>query len=138
MKSIPLSNFIDSYNEIIPNIQDKYIKDNILLVNDYIDLQTKIEKISKIISNSFKKENQNASSIYRYVSFVIYLIESYTNLQVDIDLYKAYDLLKSNNLLDKILIMIPEAEICESQKFIDMILDDVIYFKKGERINGEN
>lgn len=138
MKSIPLSKFIDSYNEIIPNIQDKYIQDNILLINDYIDLQTKIEKISKIISSSFEKENQNASSIYRYVSFVIYLIESYTNLQVDIDLYKAYDLLKSNNLLDKVLIMIPDAEICESQKFVDMILNDVIYFKKGERINGEN
>ena len=138
MKSIPLSKFIDSYNEIIPNIQDKYIQDNILLINDYIDLQTKIEKISKIISSSFEKENQNASSIYRYVSFVIYLIESYTNLQVDIDLYKAYDLLKSNNLLDKVLIMIPDTEICESQKFVDMILNDVIYFKKGERINGEN
>lgn len=60
----------------------------------------------------------------------MYLIENYTNLQIDVDMYKTYDLLRSSGLLNKILSLVPENEINESQKFVDMILHDILYFKE--------
>lgn len=130
MKKILLSKFVESYNEVILNMQERYFNDNVFCVCNYVNLQIKTEKLGEIVRESLELRTQNVSSIYRYVLFISYLIENYTNLQIDVDMYQAYDLLRSNGLLNKILSLIPENEISESQKFIDMILNDILYFKK--------
>ena len=130
MKEILLSKFVESYNEVVSNMQERYFNDNVFCICNYVNLQIKIEKLSEIIDKSLELKTQNISSIYRYVLFTVYLIENYTNLQIDVDMYKTYDLLRSSGLLNKILSLIPENEINESQKFVDMILHDILYFKE--------
>lgn len=130
MKKILLSKFVESYNEVVSNMQERYFNDNVFCVCNYVNLQIKIEKLSEIINKSLELKTQNISSIYRYVLFTAYLIENYTNLQIDVDMYKTYDLLRSSGLLNKILSLVPENEINESKKFIDMILHDILYFKE--------
>lgn len=130
MKEILLSEFVESYNEVVSNMQERYFNDNVFCICNYVNLQIKIEKLSEIINKSLELKTQNISSIYRYVLFTAYLIENYTNLQIDVDMYKTYDLLRSSGLLNKILSLVPENEINESQKFVDMILHDILYFKE--------
>ena len=130
MKEILLSKFVESYNEVVSNMQERYFNDNVFCICNYVNLQIKIEKLSEIIDKSLELKTQNISSIYRYVLFTVYLIENYTNLQIDVDMYKTYDLLRSSGLLNKILSLIPENEINESQKFVVMILHDILYFKE--------
>lgn len=130
MKEILLSKFVESYNEVVSNMQERYFNDNVFCICNYVNLQIKIEKLSEIINKSLELKTQNISSIYRYVLFTAYLIENYTNLQIDVDMYKTYDLLRSSGLLNKILSLVPENEINESQKFVDMILHDILYFKE--------
>lgn len=82
---------------------EDYIKET-LEVKDYIPFQTKKEIVTEIINHSTTNENGYVivSSIDQFISFVVVMLATYTNLEID-DPYESYDILTQEGLLSVII-----------------------------------
>jgi hypothetical protein len=113
-------------------------------VKQYLSLKDKVTLIRTIVSGSFFEDengNEYCDSIYRELFKLLNIVDFYTtgiklpmitmeddkgNKDKVIDIFKSYDVLVSNGLLEKVLSEIPESEI----KFIEEHLEQAIWDKE--------
>lgn len=82
-------------------------------VKQYLPISTKLEMITNIINNSIDENN-----FYNPVRITLYtelgIIENYTNIgftdKQKEDIFKLYDLLKGNGIINKVIDVIPKDE----------------------------
>lgn len=126
VKKIPLDKFVMCYvrqaNDVL---KQKYFDNNVKLIRDYIGVEEK----KKIIENIIYDENGTLrSSIDRYIWFVLNIISNHTNINVNFsDIYTEFDLLNQNYLIEKIFLLIPEKQVNEFNKFLNMRYSDCTF-----------
>lgn len=116
-----------------------YVKDtnqSVELITEYIPYCTKVDNCKRIVDatcyriNELLETNVNQfrlDSTSQYLLYVMVLVDLYTNLDVDFgSLANEYDLLKSNKVLDEILKKIPENEMVEFDRILEMVNADLM------------
>lgn len=149
MKEISIKQFCKEYANRIPQMQDSYIKDN-LVIEPYVPfikkdaLADKLVDISTYIFEDYEKEDGTVgrrktdkirvNSTVQYLLFCRLVIENYTNLTVETEgFFEEYDALKECGLLDKLMVntetrqsLIPMDEIAEFRSLISMKQSDIM------------
>ena len=152
IKKIGIKEFCAEYIKRIPQMQENYIEDN-LVITPYLpfikkdSLAGKLVDISTYVFEDYTKEDGNigrrktnkieVNSTGQYLLFCRLVIENYTNLTVETEgFYEEYDALKECGLLDKLMVstetrasLIPMDEIAELRAIIDMKQKDEIFNK---------
>lgn len=128
-KTITVSELITKYNEL-NNAASKeaFLNASIKGVN-YMTTPMVDGLATQIVnSSSFDEEgNLKIDSFRRYFLFIITLIDSYTNIDIDTkNVTLEYDNLKENELIDIIINHIPEDCVITLQTAIDMKVDDLL------------
>ena len=148
IKKITIKEFVTQYNNRIPQMQESYLKDN-LVITSYVPfirkdvLAQKLVNISTYKYEDYTEEDGNVSrrktdtievnSTVQYLLFCRLIIENYTNLIVETEgFFEEYDLLKQSGLLDKLMVgdennlpLIPISEISEMRTIVDMKQKDI-------------
>lgn len=141
--------FVEEYKNRVPQMQDSYIKDN-LVIEPYVPfikkdaLADKLVDISTYVFEDYTKEDGTVgrrktdkirvNSTVQYLLFCRLVIENYTNLTVETEgFFEEYDALKECGLLDKLMIssetrpsLIPMDEIAEFRSLISMKQSDIM------------
>lgn len=152
IKTITISQFCKEYKNRVPQIQETYIKDN-LVITPYVPfnkknvLADKLVDISTYVFEDYTKEDGTigrrktdkirVNSTVQYLLFCRLVIENYTNLTVETEgFYEEYDALKECGLLDKLMVrtetrpsLIPMDEIAELRAIIDFKQKDLLFNK---------
>lgn len=146
IKKITIKDFVEEYNKRIPQLQEDYIKDN-LVVTKYVPFVKKDALAQKLVNiSTYKYEDYvkedgtighrktdtiQVNSTVQYLLFCRLVIENYTNLTVETEGF--YDMLKSSGLLDKLMVstetrpsLIPMEEIAELRSLVSMKQSDVM------------
>lgn len=151
-KKITIKQFCKEYSSRIPQLQETYIKEN-LVITPYVPfvkkdaLADKLVDVSTYVFEDYTKEDGTigrrktdkirVNSTAQYLLFCRLVIENYTNLTVETEgFFEEYDALKSSGLLDKLMVstetrpsLIPMDEIAEFRAIIDMKQKDEIFNK---------
>ena len=149
IKKIGIKQFCKEYKNRVPQMQDSYIKDN-LVITSYIPFVRKdaladiLVKRSTYEYENYTKEDGTVgsrptdkikvNSVVQYILFCRVIIENYTNLTVETEgFFEEYDALKECGLLDKLMIstetrtsLIPIDEIAEFRSLISMKQSDIM------------
>lgn len=149
IKKIGIKEFCAEYIKRIPQMQENYIEDN-LVITPYLPFVRKdaladiLVKRSTYEYENYTKEDGTVgsrptdkikvNSIVQYILFCRVIIENYTNLTVETEgFFEEYDALKECGLLDKLMIstetrpsLIPMDEIAEFRSLISMKQSDIM------------
>lgn len=149
IKKIGIKQFCKEYKNRVPQMQDSYIKDN-LVITPYVPfvkkdaLTDKLVDISTYVFEDYVKEDKTigrrktdkirVNSTVQYLLFCRLVIENYTNLTIETEgFFEEYDLLKQSGLLDKLMVgndkeqpLIPMDEIAELRSLVSMKQSDVM------------
>ena len=149
IKKIAIKDFVDEYSKRVPQMQEAYIKDN-LVITPYVPfnkknvLADKLVDISTYVFEDYTKEDGTigrrktdkirVNSTVQYLLFCRLVIENYTNLTVETDgFYEEYDALKECGLLDKLMVstetrtsLIPMDEIAELRALVNFKQSDIM------------
>ena len=107
---------------ITPDIMQRVIVDLIKPIG-YIPYDRKLQLIEQVIKDNVNVKYPTAG---RYRSFIIYLVNAYTNLELD---KNGFDVLVENKIMDIVLSSFKsEYEICNA--LLQMCLDDTL-MKEG-------
>lgn len=109
-------------------LKDEYLK-AVINITPYISYGTKIVLARDIINVSClnNKQDVEIDSCKRYVLYIYTLLSNYTNIEMsEKDIFVQYDLLDSNDLLEKILSLIPEKEIATFKTVMEMKQNDLM------------
>ena len=144
-----IKQFVTEYNNRVPQIQETYIKDN-LVITPYVPfnkknvLADKLVDISTYVFEDYTKEDGTigrrktdkirVNSTVQYLLFCRLVIENYTNLTVETEgFFEEYDALKECGLLDKLMVstetrpsLIPMDEIAELRSLVSMKQSDIM------------
>ena len=126
IKKVQLDKFVMCYSRQANDVlKQKYFDNNVKLIREYIGVEEK----KKIIENIIYDENGTLrSSIDRYIWFVLNIISNHTNINVNFsDIYTEFDLLNQNYLIEKIFLLIPEKQVNEFNKFLNMRYSDCTF-----------
>lgn len=150
IKKIGIKEFCAEYIKRIPQMQENYIEDN-LVITPYLPFVRKdaladiLVKRSTYEYENYTKEDGTVgsrptdkikvNSVVQYILFCRVIIENYTNLTVETEgFYEEYDALKECGLLDKLMVstetrasLIPMDEIAELRALIDFKQKDAIF-----------
>lgn len=142
--------FVDGYNRCVnQQLKDRFIKDK-LEINPYVSIIQK-DTYSQIIVNATMYEQEDyedengetkrrktdkikVNSIVQYIQFCRFVIQLYTNLEIENGGFaEEYDLLKSSGLLDLLMVgyenvppLIPTEEISEFRTILDLKAKDAM------------
>ena len=149
IKKIGIKQFCKEYKNRVPQMQESYIKDN-LVITPYVPFVRKdaladiLVKRSTYEYENYTKEDGTVgsrptdkikvNSVVQYILFCRVIIENYTNLTVETEgFFEEYDALKECGLLDKLMIstetrtsLIPMDEIAEFRSLISMKQSDIM------------
>lgn len=149
IKKIGIKEFVEEYNKRIPQLQEDYIKDN-LVVTKYVPFVKKDALAQKLVDvSTYKYEDYTkedgtigrrktdiiqVNSTVQYLFFCRTIIENYTNLTIETEgFFEEYDMLKSSGLLDKLMVstetrpsLIPMEEIAELRSLVSMKQSDAM------------
>lgn len=148
-KKITIKEFCSEYVKRVPQMQESYIKDNLVII-PYVSfvkkdaLADKLVNISTYEYEDYEKEDGTVgrrktdkirvNSTVQYLFFCRLIIENYTNLTVETEgFFEEYDALKECGLLDKLMVstetrpsLIPMDEIAEFRSLISMKQSDIM------------
>ena len=142
--------FVDGYNRCVnQQLKDRFIKEK-LKINPYVSIIQK-DAYSQIIVNATMYEQEDyedengetkrrktdkikVNSIVQYIQFCRFVIQLYTNLEIENSGFaEEYDLLKSSGLLDRLMVgyenvppLIPAEEISEFRTILDLEAKDTM------------
>lgn len=149
IKKIAIKDFVKEYKNRVPQMQDSYIKEN-LIITPYVPFVKKnaladnLVNISTYKYEDYTKEDGTigrrktdtiqVNSTIQYLLFCRLIIENYTNLTVETEgFFEEYDALKSSGLLDRLMIdteasdsLIPMNEIAELRSLVSMKQSDIM------------
>ena len=108
-------------------LKEEFLKTQIKIV-PYLGYGTKMFLAQNIINQSCLKDgNVYVDSCKKYILYIYTLIRFYTNIDFkEKDILTQYDLLDSNDLIEKILVLIPEKERITFKTILDMKQDDLM------------
>lgn len=150
IKKITIKNFCEGYKNRVPQLQEIYIKDN-LVITPYVPFARKDVLADKLVDNSTyvfedytkedgtvgrrKTDKIRVNSTAQYLFFCRLVIENYTNLIIENPgFHEEYDELKKCGLLDMLMVgtettppLIPFNEITEFRSIVEMKQKDAIF-----------
>ena len=106
----------------------KYLS-SVLKIKNYVEFNIKRVIANQIIQQSCFDKNGNIhiDSTYKYYLYIISIFTLYTNIEFEKnDSYDDYDSLNRNQLIEKIINMIPENEIEEYRTIVQVTYDDCL------------
>lgn len=124
--------FVKEYCNVVDNMQDKYIGNNVEII-DYVSVVDKINDAKRIISaTSYSMDNNGVrtgeieiDTVNANVLSKLQMIDRYTNIDIDFgNVISEYDLLSRYNLVNQLLSLIPEHEFYEYTNIFDATLSD--------------
>lgn len=148
-KTITIKQFCEEYRNRIPQMQETYIEDN-LVITPYVSFVRKnaladiLVKRSTYEYENYTKEDGTfgsrptdkikVDSVVQYILFCRLVIENYTNLTVETEgFFEEYDALKECGLLDKLMVstetrpsLIPMDEIAELRALVNFKQSDAM------------
>ena len=148
-KTITIKQFCEEYRNRIPQMQETYIEDN-LVITPYVSFVRKnaladiLVKRSTYEYENYTKEDGTfgsrptdkikVDSVVQYILFCRLVIENYTNLTVETEgFYEEYDALKECGLFDKLMVstetrasLIPMDEIAELRALVNFKQSDAM------------
>ena len=103
-------------------------------VKQYLPITTKMDMVTEIINNSIDENNFfNPIKLSLYTELGI--IENYTNISFTDkqkeDIFKLYDLLKGNKIIEKVINVIPEAEYKNLIDTINKSIESIYNYKNS-------
>lgn len=103
-------------------------------VKQYLPITTKMDMVTEIINNSIDENNFfNPIKLNLYTELGI--IENYTNISFTDkqkeDIFKLYDLLKGNRIIEKVINVIPEAEYENLIDTINKSIESIYNYKNS-------
>ena len=103
-------------------------------VKQYLPITTKMDMVTEIINNSIDENNFfNPIKLSLYTELGI--IENYTNINFTDkqkeDIFKLYDLLKGNKIIEKVINVIPEAEYKNLIDTINKSIESIYNYKNS-------
>lgn len=130
-----VENFCKKYNETNIEKSKEALIEKVMNPH-YVSYEMKITICEKIIENSYyKKEEKDGiktrklhiNSPAEYMLYCLYLVKQYTNIEVDFSkALEEFNLLNECGLIDIIYKNIPEKEVKEFRKILDMVESDVM------------
>lgn len=149
IKKITIKEFVTQYNNRVPQMQESYLKDNLVITNyvPFIKKDTLAQNLVDISTYKYEDYDKGDGTIGRrktdiikvnstvqYLLFCRLIIENYTNLEIETEgFFEEYDLLKQSGLLDKLMVgdendlpLIPVSEISEMRTIVEMKQKDEI------------
>ena len=144
-----IKNFIEQLNMLqTDEDKDAFLKQTI--ITTYVPFIEKTDACMKIINDSWYKKDEitekkrlHITSPATYVLYTVVIIKKYTSLEIDFkgNIFEQYDLLNNGNYLGMLMSYIPENELTEFRRVLEMVQSDVMeneYYAPAyltERIN---
>lgn len=125
---LDLYKLVENYNKrTSTKLKDEFLKTQIKII-PYLDYGTKMFLAQNIIDKSCLKDgNLHIDSCKKYILYIYTVIKFYTNIDInEKDIMIQYDLLDRNNLVEKILKLIPEKELITFNTILDMKQNDLM------------
>lgn len=128
-----IKDFINDFNKLkTDEDRETFVKQ--IVTTNYVPFVEKADACFKIINDCWYKRDELTerrklfiSSPATYVLFNMVVINKYTDLEVDFkNTVAQYDLLNEKNYLGMILAHIPENELVEFRRILDMTQQDVL------------
>lgn len=132
-KRIDLYKLVEEYKKrSSTKLKEEFLKAYIKIV-PYLGYATKIFLAQNIINQTCMKDGKvHIDSCKKYIMYIYTMIKFYTNIDIhEKDLMIQYDLLDENNMIEKILDLIPEKERITFKTILDMKQDDLMTNKYG-------
>lgn len=132
-KRIDLYKLVEEYNKrSSTKLKEEFLKVQVKVVL-YLGYATKIFLAQNIINQTCMKDGKvHIDSCKKYIMYIYTMIKFYTNIDIhEKDLMIQYDLLDENNMIEKILDLIPEKERITFKTILDMKQDDLMTNKYG-------
>ena len=132
-KRIDLYDLVENYKKRSSiKLKEEYLKSQVK-VKPYLSYGVKMFLADQIVKQSCLKDgNVYVDSCKKYLLYIYTLIKYYTNIDIsEKDLMLQYDLLDENELVEKILALIPEKELISFKTILDMKQDDLMTNKYG-------
>lgn len=123
---LDLYKLVENYNKRTSiKLKDEFLKTQIK-INSYLDYGIKMFLAQNIIEKSCVKNGDlHIDSCKKYILYIYTLIKFYTNIDInEKDIMMQYDLLDRNNLVEKILSLIPEKELTTFKTILEMKQND--------------
>lgn len=132
MKEYTVKEFVEGYeNSQDDNSVWKFISENIIIVNDYINFISKVNLCDLLVDTTCKDKAGNIrfDSVTRDMLYKLNLINLYTNINIefgntDNPLYNQYDLLQKHGFLSYMIDAIPKTELDEFDQILASKLSD--------------
>ena len=127
-KKIDLYNLVENYNKRSSiKMKEEFLKTQIKVV-PYLGYGTKMFLANNIVEQCCSKENSVCmDSCKKYILYIYTILKYWTNIDIkENDLLIQYDLLDQNDMIEKILILIPEKEISTFGTILDMKISDYL------------
>lgn len=128
-KNITVAELIEKFNEFNnENTKNTFLKNTIKTVN-YMSTPMVDALATQIVNNSsFNDDGDiNIDSFRRYILYIITLIEEYTNIKIDSsNAIIEYDNLVENDLVDRIINLIPVKCVQNLETAVKIKGDDII------------
>lgn len=132
-KRIDLYKLVENYKKrSSTKLKEEFLKSQVKIV-PYQNYTTKLFLAQNIINISCMKDGKvHIDSCKKYIMYIYTMIKFYTNIDIkEKDLMIQYDLLDKNDLIEKILALIPEKEKITFKTILDMKQDDLMTNKYG-------
>ena len=133
VKRIDLYKLVENYKKrSSTKLKEEFLKAQVKIV-PYQGYTTKLFLAQNIINISCMKDGKvHIDSCKKYIMYIYTMIKFYTNIDIkEKDLMIQYDLLDENNMVEKILDLIPEKERVIFKTILDMKQDDLMTNKYG-------
>ena len=144
-----IKDFIEQFNMLnTDEDRETFLKQTI--TTTYIPFIEKVDSCMKIINDSWYKKDEitkekrlHITSPATYALYTVVIIKKYTNLEIDFkgNIFDQYDLLNNGNYIGFLMSYIPENELTEFRRVLEMVQNDVLqneYYAPAyirERIN---
>lgn len=128
IKRVDLYKLVENYNKrSSTKIKEEFLKSQIKVV-PYLGYGTKMFLANNIVERCcLNGNNVYMDSCKKYILYVYTLLKYWTNLDIqENDLLVQYDLLDQNDMVEKILALIPEKEIATFGTILDMKVNDLM------------
>lgn len=129
-----IKDFIEQFKMLKTNEdKDAFLKQ--LITTTYIPFIDKVNICTRIINSSWYTKDEatgkrklHITSTATYVLHELIIIDKYTNLDIDFkgNIFDQYDLLNKENLLKILMSYVPENELIEFDRILEMTQRDVL------------
>lgn len=135
MDKITINKFVDGYKQCISDEAKKNYLKRTLFIYSHLSYMTKANLAKKIVNSSYWSEDPvthnkkfTKNSVAKNLLYYRSIVENYTNLIVSDNIFvNDYDNLYKYGLLDIIINSIPEKELVEYNKILQLTEDDYIF-----------